>query len=1027
MKSRIHILILCVLLAFSSMPLNAQNTLEQILNSDNYYADIIKEADAFFSQQYPGKSAHDLSSGPHRDGNFVKYQRWKNYWKNRLNPDGTLGDPTKIFRSAILKNNLNDDFKDIQWSNIGLPGNLGGQIGVGRTTSIAFHPTDKDIFLVSTAMGGVWKTLDGGSSYIPIGDNLPTLAVSVVVVDPKDPDIIYAATGDRVWYGLHGIGIYKSTNGGDDWKETALNWNFADLDRIYAIAIDPTNTSKLYVASDKGLFLTEDGFETYEHINNEKAYDVKLKPDDPSVVYFTAGKGFWKSKDAGLSFAPTHSVSSVEMMRISVSRDDPDRVYFSNKETLYQSFDAGETFVESKNIGSLDNGSLGYVIMSDFNADRLYGGYFETWKSINNGLNWNKITCFSGGQDIHVDNHFATSNPLDPGFIYFCNDGGLYKLKENNCNSCSICFNQYIDLSAGMRISQYYDISHSQQSYNLISGGTQDNGSFFRNKSGAWQFYAPTGDGMVGAIDPTNDNHQYWTYQNGTINLFSDGNNECISCNIPNDEDGNGEWVTPFVLDPNKPSVIVAGYKRIYYSANKGRFWRDISGELAPGELFDHIAIAVSNSNVIYAMQRNTLFATKKGLSSTSSDWTQKRLPRGQITSLAVDPYNEDEIYYTLGGFFDGDKVFYSKDAGKTWENISGRLPNVPVNVIKTVRDSLYSKALFIGTDAGVFYRDDTLNDWVEYGQLPHTQVSDLEIQYNNQLVRIGTHGRSIFEAPMPNNPCMKLNPPDTDGDGVCDSFDACPLGDDFKDLDGDGLPDDCEVYCLASGSAGTGDDYINLVELNTLSKSSSKSAYSSFTDFSTDLYVGERYTLNIGLNFSFDLDKAYAWIDFNQDKEFTNDERIFMSPFNQSHISSGNFSVPDDALNGLTTLRVRNIYADRPIVSPCDSYFGEVEDYSVNIIGSLTDVTNLEENTIFHIYPNPIREQLTLKFSDFSRNLQVNIVNVNGEMIWRKKLNGQEFKNDLVIDTSNWPAGVYFVRVKSTAFQAVEKMIKIN
>ena len=1012
-------LVFCIT-TFSVLP--GQNRIEEILNSGTHFETIVQQADAFFAQKYPGLSPKDLSSGEYRDGTFVKYMRWKHYWKNKLNSDGTLGDPTAYFRKEAVQSRNFGPYDEIPWFNIALPENLGGQIGVGRTTSVAFHPTDPDIFWVSTAIGGIWKTLDGGETYISIADNLPTLAVSVVLVDQSNPDIIYAATGDRVWYGPTGIGVYKSIDGGQTWEPTAVNWALSSQRRIYAMAAKPGDPNTIFAATDNGLYFTSDGFETVTSVSSNRATDVKFKPSDPNTIYYTGGNFFWKSTDGGENFDFTSLIQG--FARISVSAAEPERVSVSSGNTLYHSYDSGVNFSETKDIADLGNGDLGYVIHSQENADVLYGGYFNTWKSTDNGDSWSRITCFSGGNEIHVDNHFAAINPLVPNEIFFCNDGGLYKFPENACNNCNACFNQYVDLSAGMKISQYYDISNSQQNINIVAGGTQDNGSFYRNQSGDWQFYAPTGDGMVGHIDPSDDTYRYWTYQLGTILRNVNGNNFCISCNLPNGEDGNGAWVTPYALDFNEPSVIIAAYRRVYRSTDRGNSWLDISGELANGALIDLLAVAPSNSDVVYAYNFNTIYKTSNATAGNEASWTSVSTPTTGITSMSVHPHDDQILYLTKGGYSDNAKVYVSYDAGENWENISGSLPNVPANVIKPLADDNYDGALFVGTDAGVFYLDNTLEDWVEYGDLPHTEVSDIEFQYNNQLIRIGTHGRSIFEAPLPLNECLTDTPPDEDGDGICDSYDVCPGGDDNLDLDEDGLADECETYCQGAGSAGTGADWISLVALNTISNSSDQTFYSDFTSLSTDLIQGQEYELQVGLNFSFDLDVAYAWIDFNQNRDFDEEELINMSDFDGSHQSFGTVFVPEDAILGETILRVRNIYGSNPSPVPCSNFFGEVEDYTIQILEGSTNTNLLNQDDFsLEVRPNPAIDQVEVILLDpIFATAQLEMRNTNGQLLWQGRVKSEE---PSLLDISHLATGVYFIHVNSGNRQAVQRFIK--
>ncbi|MEM6380749.1 MAG: hypothetical protein AAF705_21380, partial [Bacteroidota bacterium] len=465
----------------STIHLPAQKDLSQLLSQKETYQTIVEKTNAYFSEKHPGTSIDQLAYGLQRDGDYVKFKRWEYFWKHQQLEDGRLGDPTAYFRQPKTTLRQSNPYEIVQWKNIGLHENLGGQIGLGRTTGIDFHPTDPNTFYVSTAFGGIWKTEDKGKNYQNIGEDLPTLAVASVLVDKNDPNTLYAATGDRTWFGYPSVGVYKSEDSGKTWGTTALSWQFSNGIKVYALVANPDNTKEMYLASDAGLFRTKDGFKTVNRINGFRATDVKFKPENPSIVYFTSGGQFWRSTDGGETFSATQAISDPDIMRITVSAANPNLVYVANGNQLYLSDNSGASFQETKDISILGNNGLGYVYLSPTKTNVLYGGFVSSWKSVDNGASWQQITCFSGGAEVHVDNHFAANNPLDPGAIYFCNDGGLYRFEENQCQNCEDCFPAYEDLSTGLFISQYYDISVSQQNNSLISGGTQDNGSFFRS------------------------------------------------------------------------------------------------------------------------------------------------------------------------------------------------------------------------------------------------------------------------------------------------------------------------------------------------------------------------------------------------------------------------------------------------------------------------------------------------------------------------------------------------------------------
>ncbi len=900
----------------------SQSTIQEILSARGSYAKISQAANQHFNEKHPGKSKADLTSGEFRDGKYVKYERWKSYWREHLNDDGNLGDPTAFFKGNNTAENITDPFQNVAWANISNENYITGQISMGRTTSIGFHPTDANTFYVGAAIGGVWKTTDGGNTYTPLGDGLPFLAVSSIVVNASNPNTIYIAVSDHVWYGPPSIGVYKSTDGGATWAATPLAFSFENNVRIYWMEAAPGNPDKMYVATSAGLFVTTNGFASHSQVNGLDCRDFKFHATSAATMFFgTADGKFFRSTDSGANFFEIADFGNEEV-KIFVSESNPAKIGARSGSSIYLSTNTGASFPTNY---AVPEGNMVFAY-SPSNENILLGGNFEIYRSDNGGQNFTQISHWLGNGGlplIHVDQRNMFYNPLLPNSVYFCNDGGLYRYDTNTA--------MFADLSDGLVITQYYDIAVAQTNNMVVSGGSQDNGSMFRNASGVWDDFAPTGDGMNTAIDETDHTILYWEYQLGGIHRYMNGSNTSIK--PPGT--GDGAWETPFKLDPNNQSYIVIAYDKVYESFDRGNNWTAISGVLDGGNNMEQMAIAPSNSGRIYVTTYNKLFV--KDIASNT--WTQKTTPVGQpIVDIEVDFLDKDVVYIVYAGYSNGNKVLVSKNAGDTWTNLSGNLPNVSFGAIELYEN--VDKGIFLGSDNGVYYGSAKVPGWTFYGNLPNTRVKDLEIQYASNLLRAGTHGRGVLEAPIDISPC------DTDGDGVCDDFDLCPFLDD--QLVGspcdDGNPGtsgeivslscNCEAVvstitgCSAAGSPGTGADWINNVRLNNLNHSSGQSAYSDFRQQYAYLVENETYTLQVGLNYSFPPDVVHAWIDFNKDGTFSPAEAVSMSAPNAAHVSTGTVNVPNLSSFGPTTMRVRVIYAGPN--DPCNNYFGEVEDYSV-------------------------------------------------------------------------------------------------
>ncbi|HRF41468.1 MAG TPA: hypothetical protein PK198_21895, partial [Saprospiraceae bacterium] len=611
-----------IITAFS-LVLSGQSSLEEIFRSSRDFYKIVAEAEVYFDRKHPGLTPWERTVGEHRDGEYVKFMRWRSFWEDRLNADGTLGDPTAHFiekeKNTSRPKTINP-YENVSWTNISYLGYIDDQIGLGRTTSLAFHPTDPNTFYVGAAIGGVWKTTDGGLSYVPLGDQLPFLAISSIIVDQQNPNTLYIAVSDHVWYGPQGIGVYKSTDGGQNWQPTALSFNFTDDIRIYWLEADPTNPQRMFAATANGLYRTTDGFNSVSKVLNVSSFNVRLKPGDPNIVYVGTRDGrVFRSLDGGGSFTQTADFGNNEVF-LNVTPLSSRKVYARHGSDLYKSTNEGATFSS----GGVFPESGQVFVFSPANPSVILSGNFETFRSNDDGASFIQTMDWLGAGglvDIHVDQRNMFVNPLENHCVYYCNDGGVYRF--------ILADNSFENLSDGLAITQFYDISVSQSNAGIVGGGSQDNGNVFREANGVWADYAGTGDGMNQDIDPTDSRYRYWSYQNGAVRRWFNGSNS----NIEPPGHGNGAWETPYKLDPSNPARIVIAYTEVYESFNRGSNWNSISGALANGSSLQQIAIAPSNGERIYAVHGDKIY-----VKNTADDsWTTRNLPANNISDLELD------------------------------------------------------------------------------------------------------------------------------------------------------------------------------------------------------------------------------------------------------------------------------------------------------------------------------------------------------------------------------------------------------
>jgi photosystem II stability/assembly factor-like uncharacterized protein len=775
---------LAILIVFTifTKGINAQPWIEGIKSENPTFQEIQKS----FYDYWDGK--------PIEKGKGYKlFKRWEWFWETRVLADGHFPKSTIIWDeyNSYLKSHAEED-RDItaaNWSFMGPSTTPGGYTGMGRVNCMAFHPTDVNTFWVGTPAGGLWKTINGGNTWTTNTDNLPVLGVSDIAIDPTNPSIMYIATGDGDLGSLYSltanfngdtksVGVLKSTDGGNTWNTTGLNWSVTSTKLIRRLIINPNNPQILLAAASDGIWRTTDGGTTWTNVQTGYFTDLEFQPSNPTVIYastmsWTGNARIFRSTNSGINWFVVETISNGRRINLAVSPNNPLLVdaLCANLEGglagLWNSNDGGSTFAQyffSTNSNNLLHtsynasgaGGQGYYDLAysinPANVNDIWLGGINTWNSTDGGNNWNLKTMWNQSANInptavpvvHADKHFFAFHPLQAGTFFDCNDGGIYKTTNAGAT--------WTDLSNGLQISQMYRIGVSQTATNNVFCGLQDNGS--RQLFGSQWYSVTGGDGMESIIDYTNNNNQYTSYSNGvlyrTLDLWT--TLTTISDNFPGGQP-EGAWVTPFVMDPVNPSILYAGYDKVYKTTNQGNSWTAISPVLAT-DLLRSIAVAPSNANVIYAASYDTLYKTTNG----GSTWTLMPLPLAlgslglAVTYIAVNPTNPQQLFFTVSGYSSVNKVYKSDNGGQTWINYAGTLPNVSVNCI-TYQNGI-NEGLYLGTDVGVFYRDLNLNDWVTYQTgLPNVVVTELEITYNDNKLWAATYGRGLWNSNLYSTP----------------------------------------------------------------------------------------------------------------------------------------------------------------------------------------------------------------------------------------------------------------------------------
>jgi photosystem II stability/assembly factor-like uncharacterized protein len=705
------------------------------------------------------------------DGEATRLSRWMWRMEPRLLAGGTFPKAdillTELERyeashsSPSAEALPNTQFPSGQWTPVG-PFGFEDPIvtngGSGRVGCIRFHPFDTNTIFIGTPDGGLWKTTNAGDNWTAMTDQIPCLGVSDIAIDPKNPNVIYIATGDADGPGMYGnpysYGVLKSNNGGRNWNATGLVLDQTARVTVPRILISPTNSNTLlaavYGGTTRGIQKSTDGGVTWEVKDGGSIYDIKYNPSNASIVYASGYGNFRRSTDGGETWTTIKSVlpvwpdSNVTRTAIGVSAADPNVVYVayvnhanSQIASIYRSNDRGLTFAKASDakidmFGQFAEYNL-VLSVSPVDANVVIMGAQQLARSTDGAKTWSSID--NGGNDIHVDNHALVFTPKG-GLIYSGNDGGIARSDDGGSS--------WTDLSKNLQITQFYRMSSAAQCSETFVGGAQDNGILGFDR-GTWWHPQSGADGGNCVIDYSDPSIVYTEWQYGWLMRSNDGGSNGVKIQPPG---SNGSWIMPYALSPKDPKTIFAAYEMLYRSSDRGAHWDRISSQIALADNFKSLAIAPSNDSVIYVASYLKIFrTTDQGVSWKNITAGTPSSDTAAIFSIAVSPTDPNRFWLTFAGYTDHEHVYQSTDGGASYTNITGTLPNVPTTSIVCQKGN---NALYIGTDIGVFSRDSATNDWVQFSSgLPRVSVSELELHEGSGALRAATFGRGVWQTPL--------------------------------------------------------------------------------------------------------------------------------------------------------------------------------------------------------------------------------------------------------------------------------------
>ncbi|HLG17571.1 MAG TPA: hypothetical protein VJH03_24215 [Blastocatellia bacterium] len=655
----------------------------------------------------------------------------------------------------------------------------------GRVNAVAVSPADSQTVLAGSSTGGIWRSSNGGASFVPVSDDQVDLAVGSLAFSKSNPSIVYAGMGDTK-LGYLGTGVLKSTDAGRSWTRIS-NSTLPTVGTIAKIEVDPINANRVYVAQysqlsgnvvvSSGFYLSTDGGVNWTRTVTGLPRDIAIDPANRQVVYAAMARvdqanppqpaGLYRSADAGNTwsnvYAAPYDENRTRDVRVAVTPASSQIIYVYTGGTIGGIFDGrvvvstdgGATWTNRGATG-VDLAQFGYntyIFADPVTPNTVYIGSRDVWKSTDGGVSWtnltrnfNDVNYTPGIATTHPDQHAFAFSPNNPNAIYVGNDGGVSRSTNGGAT--------FQSLNATLSLTQFVGIALHPTNRGISYGGTQDNGTQRRLDGGRWSEFI-AGDGGRVVINPLSPSTVLTTYIRGAIFRFQDDGRFFETQVAWNstfgepDPGGRIAFYPPFTGN-GMDSTLYFGTWRLFTSTDVGNSWSPPGGELdltrginSNGrDVLTAIGVTSINPNVIYtgSAQGRAMVSTDGG--RTWRDATSG-LPNRSITGITVDSSDSARAYVTVSGFLAG-HVFRTTDTGATWTDVSSNLPDIPANAL--LIDPVSPNTLYVGTDIGVFRSATDGGTWQSFNRgLPPVVIHAFAAQRDG-LIQLASYGRGVYE-----------------------------------------------------------------------------------------------------------------------------------------------------------------------------------------------------------------------------------------------------------------------------------------
>lgn len=608
----------------------------------------------------------------------------------------------------------------------------------GRVSSIAIDPGNPKHILCGAAGGGVWETADAGAKWEPRTDQMPTLAIGAIAFDPTKPKVVYAGSGEGNFYAALGAGVYRSLDGGTNWKVLASS-PFVGAG-FYDLVVDPKDGTRLYAATTSGFYASSSGGSTWTLKRSGKCWDISLHPSGgPSAeILATFADGLFVSTNGGTTFTkvilpagPAGLWTRLAVDRVTAS---PDIAYAfgASGSSAYLWRRTGTTWTKITTLPAMNITQAWYdwyVAAAPNDKGLVYLGAIDTYRGALSGSTWTwKDITTQGSKSIHPDQHCLTFEPGTPKTFYAGNDGGVYRTKDGGAT--------WTALNNTLGITEIEYMASDPTTPKWLMAGTQDNGTIAFTGTLTWNQIAQGdgGDCGVNQINPNEIHHSFYG-----VSLQRSANKGITWTNLSPPPMAALFYPPVEVFGP----VVAIGGVALDVSQNAGNAWTQVALALPSGDAASAMDIPGASTIFIGTMQGRVMKVAWNG-----SSWVKTVLTSpaaGYISCLSVDPGTSSRLWVTLGT----GRVYRSDDTGLTWKNCTANLPAIPKNSVAV--DPANGKHVWVAADVGVYETTNMGLSWTSFSNgLPNAMAVDLVFHKTARVLFCGTRNRGAWVVQIP-------------------------------------------------------------------------------------------------------------------------------------------------------------------------------------------------------------------------------------------------------------------------------------